>query len=90
VNVTGEWILVCLAYNIKRLHTLLGGVAPALAQAAQFAAPVATLGLVLLVTLAASLDRLFCRIAPPSRVSVPHPVLIASCLGCVAFSPTGC
>ena len=33
----GEWCLVCLAYNLKRLHVLLGGVLPsvALAQAAQ-------------------------------------------------------
>ncbi len=89
-KVTGEWILVCLAYNIKRLHTLLGGVVPATVQTAQFAAPVAALGLVLLATLASSLDRLFYRVAPPSRASVPAPVLNASCLGRVAFSPTGC
>jgi transposase len=33
----GEWGLVCLAYNLKRLHVLLGGVLPsvALARAAQ-------------------------------------------------------
>jgi len=33
----GEWCLVCLAYNLKRLHVLLGGMLPtvALAQAAQ-------------------------------------------------------
>ena len=33
----GEWCLVCLAYNLKRLHALLGGVLPSvgLAQAAQ-------------------------------------------------------
>jgi len=33
----GEWCLVCLAYNLKRLYVLLGGVLPsvALAQAAQ-------------------------------------------------------
>jgi transposase len=33
----GEWCLVCLAYNLKRLHTLLAGVLPsvALARAAQ-------------------------------------------------------
>jgi transposase len=35
----GEWCLVCLAYNLERLHTLLGGVLPsvALARAAQHA-----------------------------------------------------
>jgi transposase len=33
----GEWCLVCLAYNLKRLHVLLGGMLPsvALAHAAQ-------------------------------------------------------
>jgi hypothetical protein len=25
LKATGEWTLVCLAYNLKRLHTLLGG-----------------------------------------------------------------
>jgi transposase len=41
----GEWCLVCLAYNLKRLHVLLGGVLPsvALAQAAQ-RAPQAVFG----------------------------------------------
>jgi transposase len=29
----GEWCLVCLAYNLKRLHTLLGGVLPSVALA---------------------------------------------------------
>jgi transposase len=37
----GEWRLVCLAYNLKRLHALLGGVLPsvALARRAQEAQP---------------------------------------------------
>jgi transposase len=29
----GEWCLVCLAYNLKRLHVLLGGVLPSVALA---------------------------------------------------------
>jgi hypothetical protein len=29
----GEWCLVCLAYNLKRLHVLLGGVLPRVARA---------------------------------------------------------
>lgn len=41
----GEWILVCLAYNIKRLYTLLGGVVPVGLQAAQAAAAAAVAAL---------------------------------------------
>ena len=37
-QVNGEWTLVCLAYNIKRLHRLLGGTLPAGVSAAQVAA----------------------------------------------------
>jgi transposase len=40
-NANGEWLLVCLAYNIKRLHTLLGGIVPAGLHAAQVAAALA-------------------------------------------------
>jgi len=40
-SVNGEWTLVCLAYNIKRLHRLLGGILPAAASAAQVAAALA-------------------------------------------------
>ncbi len=40
-NVNGEWILVCLAYNIKRLHCLLAGTVPAGMTAAQVAAALA-------------------------------------------------
>ncbi len=89
-QVTGEWILVCLAYNVKRLHALLDGVVSATARTAQVAAPIAALGLVLLATLASSIERLFYRLAAPSRVSFPTLVLNASCLGPLAFSPTGC
>jgi hypothetical protein len=89
-QVRGEGILVCLAYNIKRLHTLLGGVVPAMAQTAQVAAPVAALVGLLLATLASALGRLCYRIRLPSSASVPDLALTASCLGGAAFSPTGC
>jgi hypothetical protein len=84
--VRGEWLLVCLAYNIKRLHTLLSGAVPAPAPLAQIAAPVAAL----LVPGAAWLGRLFYyRLL---RVCAPSPALAHAtvCLGGVAFSPTGC
>ncbi len=89
-RVTGEWILVCLAYNIKRLHTLLGRVVPAAAQTAQIAAPMAALVLVLLAALASSLGRLFYRTAPRSSAPCPNLALTASCLRLADFSPTGC
>lgn len=72
-QVTGEWILVCLAYNIKRLHTLLGGVVPAAITPARIAAPVATLVLVLLSPLAALLGHPFYQRTP--RPSEPFPEL---------------
>jgi transposase len=86
-QVTGEWILVCLAYNIKRLHTLLGGVVPA---TAQIAAPGAALLFVPLTALASSLGRLFYRIAPRSSVACPSRARTASCWRLAPFSPTGC
>jgi transposase len=89
-KVTGEWILVCLAYNIKRLHTLLGGVAPPTAETAQLAAPMAAVVLVLLAALTSSLGRLFYRTAPRSTASCPALACTASCLRLAAFSPTGC
>ena len=89
-NVRGEWILVCLAYNSKRLHTLLGGVVPALAPAVRIAAPVAAPVLVLLAALAALLGRLFSHIALRSSASWPHRALHASCPCLADFSPTGC
>lgn len=89
-QVTGEWILVCLAYNIKRLHTLLGGVAPATAPTTQIAGPVAPLVDLLLVTLASVRRRLFCLRRRCSRVSGPYHPLNVSHFGAAAFSPTGC
>jgi hypothetical protein len=38
IAAAGEWCLVCLAYNLKRLHVLLGGVLPSVALA-RLAAP---------------------------------------------------
>jgi transposase len=88
-RVTGEWFLVCLAYNIKRLHTLLGGVLPATAQLAQIAAPVAALLFALLATLTASIGPPFYRPGPRSRAAFPDLARTAACLGCADFSPTG-
>ena len=75
----GEWCLVCLAYNLKRLHVLLGGVLPsvALARAARGALrpPIAEIGRAVV-----RLGRLLgapwsqpCRRAIPT--GVPHPPL---------------
>jgi hypothetical protein len=89
-QVTGEWILVCLAYNIKRLHTLLGGVAPATAKIARIAAPVAALVLMLRAAPAAVLGRLCYQLAPRSTASFPDLACTASCLCLADFSPTGC
>ncbi len=40
----GEWCLVCLAYNLKRLHTLLAGVLPSVALARAAAGAQAAFG----------------------------------------------
>jgi transposase len=83
----GEWCLVCLAYNLKRLHVLLGGMLPsvALARAAQ---------------LARSFLQALCRALPclPRLPRVPssvadHPRSCASSPTHIAFyaiSPTDC
>lgn len=88
-QVTGEWILVCLAYNIKRLHTLLGGVVPAAVTPARIAAPM-TAVVPLLAALVALLGRLFYPRTPRSRASVPDRAFNRVRLCRAAFSPTGC
>jgi transposase len=66
-QVTGEWLLVCLAYNIKRLHTLWDGLVPTALRAAQFTVPCAASVCGLLCALAALLGHPF---SPrPSRSS---------------------
>jgi transposase len=70
-QVNGEWILVCLAYNIKRLHTLLGGTVPATAPPASIVAPVAVWMSIGLTPWASSLGLLFYRRGPHSRPSFP-------------------
>lgn len=87
VQVTGEWLLVCLAYNIKRLHTLLGGVVPTTAHSAALGA---ALVVVLLAPLASLIGRLVSRAASPFHAFVPDLALNVSCLGHPVFSPTGC
>lgn len=87
-QVRGEWILVCLAYNIKRLHTLLGGVVP---QPAHLTPLLAAMVLLLRSALAPWCRRGLCsqRIPRPRR---PAPALAFNIVGpCLAdFSPTGC
>jgi transposase len=89
-QVRGEWILVCLAYNIKRLHTLLHGVVPAAGMPAQIATPVAAVVRLLCAPLAALLGHLFYQRTPPFSRSVQ--VLACNKVGlCLAyFSPIGC
>ena len=88
-QVTGEWILVCLAYNIKRLHTLWGGTVPAAASLAQTTAH-RTAVPPMLATLAAVFGRLFyyvvLRSGRPDRALAR--IVASSCLA--EFSPTGC
>jgi transposase len=86
-QVTGEWLLVCLAYNIKRLHTLLGGVAPVAAQTSQIAVQMAAL---LLVLLTSTRGRLFYSAAPRSSPPCPNFARTVSCRRVAGFSPTGC
>jgi transposase len=88
-NVAGEWILVCLAYNIKRLHTLLRGVAPARDQAAHVAATVAAF-LLLLAAIVPARGRVLDRRASRSDASFPGRArnIAYPCLS--KFSPTGC
>jgi Transposase DDE domain len=86
----GEWILVCLAYNIKRIHTLLGGIVPAGVHAVQVAAARAAVVLAWLVTLA------YRRPCPAARSAVHTPASFnstvrSSWLSCLTeLSPTGC
>lgn len=70
-QVTGEWILVCLAYNSKRLHTLLGGVVPVAGTPDQVATPVAASVLLRFSPLAALLGPLFYQRVPRSRMPCP-------------------
>ena len=93
----GEWCLVCLAYNLKRLHVLLGGVLPsvALARVAQ-GPPLATSGRLPAVcrTLGRAGRLLFgrwfhhqhCAAAPRWSARRTTPRIISFC----PFSPTGC
>ena len=88
-QVTGEWTLVCLAYNIKRLHTLLGGVVPAACQTAQIAAHRAAF-LRVLLPVVSLLGRMFHRITLRASTPCFNLTSIVSCPRWVEFSPTGC
>jgi len=93
----GEWCLVCLAYNLKRLHVLLGGVLPsvALAQVAQEAARAPIRLLQGARRAVARLGRRLADHVPLARGRAAHqttpsrrntPVIISF----YPFSPTGC
>lgn len=78
----GEWALVCLAFNLKRLHTLLAGDARRLGASAPGLAPAIRAWVVAGVHLWRTLisfcaDGSACFARPPGRVRR-------------AFSPTGC
>jgi len=88
-KVSGEWILVCLAYNIKRLHTLLGGWAPLKTPAAHIATAVAV-SVLLLTATASSLGRAFYQLERHPRSSFPDPAPDSSRFCRCGFSPTGC
>ena len=93
----GEWCLVCLAYNLKRLHALLRGVLPivALAQATA-GAPLAVIGLLQAVCrLVTPVGHL--RVAPvfehghrtaDRRRSPPRS--LPATISFYSLSPTGC
>jgi transposase len=90
----GEWCLVCLAYNLKRLHVLLGGVLPsvALARAAQ-RAMAATVGRpqAMCRTLVRAgyrlLDHLFHH---RHRAAAPRWPARCTASQSITFSPTAC
>jgi transposase len=93
----GAWCLVCLAYNLKRLHVLLGGVLPSLALArATHGAPLAKIAPLEGVCRAvARLGRLlFDHLSPSCRRTATHrraprhatPLTLSF----YPFSPTGC
>jgi hypothetical protein len=83
----GEWILICLAYNIKRLHTLLGRVVP---QPAHLTALLAAVVLLVRPALAPWCRGRCAQRSPRARRSVPVPAfnIVGLCLA--DFSPTGC
>ena len=88
-KVSGEWILVCLAYNIKRLHTLLGGCVPSTTPAAHIATAVVIAG-VLLTAAATSIGRAFSLWSYALLSSVPDLTRHSSDSRLCQFSPTGC
>jgi hypothetical protein len=93
----GEWCLVCLAYNLKRLHALLGGVLPSVARAraAQRSALAATdllqaIGQAVVCLMDVLFAHLFhqARQADLARSSPPHFYRTNSFYSFI--SPTGC
>jgi transposase len=89
-QVTGEWLLVCLAYNIKRLHTLLGGVAPAAAPIAQIVAPIAALVRPPLATPVSVFGHMRSQTVPRADLFGPTRARTDFHRCPATFSPTGC
>jgi transposase len=89
-NVQGEWILVCLAYNIKRLHSLLGGSVPAGVHAAQVAAAFAVSALAWVLALIPMRPQP--AVHAPAETAYPgSSVALRLPAACVLeLSPTGC
>ena len=88
-NVNGEWILVCLAYNIKRLHTLLGGIVPAGVHAAQVAAAFAVSTLAWVLALVPM--RRQPAVPTPAETAYSGSGALSLLYTCVPeLSPTGC
>jgi Transposase DDE domain len=89
-NANGEWILVCLAYNIKRLHTLLGGLVPAGVHAAQVAAARAVFVFAWLVARACGHPSQAVRSPVLAAASFGSRVLSTSLPCLTELSPTSC
>jgi len=88
--VNGEWLLVCLAYNIKRLHSLWGGTVPTVVQTSRIPAQLAAVAAVLLTALASLLGHLFQHDGRHASKLSPNPTCTVSCRFLVELSPTGC
>jgi transposase len=97
VAAAGEWCLVCLAYNLKRLHVLLGGVLPSVvlarlasspagSETAPSAAPDRAEAPCRRLRLRSVAQHLRCRIW---WRFAPHAGIAAGFSPCL-FSPTGC
>ena len=90
----GEWCLVCLAYNLKRLQVLLGGLLPsvALAQAKQRAALVQGVSILARCRAWARQGRLYLAtfVQCHHRDDDRRRAIARAATTAFSFSPTGC